>query len=356
MRKSQRYLANLLNVSPMTVSRVLRGKEGVSGEIRERIINAARQHGLAIPQAGIRMAESGPDRRRMPAQVLCLMVPFSISPQGGLSLLPFFGRIVKGALEMGRELRKEVLLCEDSSATAWPLPVARSQVDGVIRMHPMLRSFDSPARSPVPAVMLFFEDNEAELVGINDFGGGRLLGGYLAKQGHRCVAFIGRKSPLCTERLAGWRSALEEAGGRIPDEMVFFIPARADLAAIRTVAETFVERCIRAPSGNGGARCTACAVYNDVIAVTVRDVLLEHGVRIPEEMSLVGFDGALPEGCPDFGLTTALVPLEEIGREAVRLLYWRLETPEAPRRRLTLDVQLREGATVAPVNMKGVPS
>ena len=85
-------------------------------------------------------------------------------------------------------------------------------------------------------------------------------------------------------------------------------------------------------------------VYNDIFAAVVIQRLRERGLRVPEDISVVGFDNVRPV------LTTVTMPLEEIGAEAVRLLYWRLAHPDAPPRKLVLAAPLVPGETARAVS------
>jgi DNA-binding LacI/PurR family transcriptional regulator len=73
--------------------------------------------------------------------------------------------------------------------------------------------------------------------------------------------------------------------------------------------------------------------------------LRERGVRVPEDVSVVGFDNVRPPWYDGPELTTAAMSLEAIGAEAVRMLYWRLAHPEAPARSLSLKTPFVAGET-----------
>jgi DNA-binding LacI/PurR family transcriptional regulator len=76
----------------------------------------------------------------------------------------------------------------------------------------------------------------------------------------------------------------------------------------------------------------------------------EHGLRVPEDLSVTGFDSVLPSRLRETKpLTTVAMPLEEIGAEAVRLVHWRLEHPNVPRRTVVLECSVIPGETVGPV-------
>ena len=105
----------------------------------------------------------------------------------------------------------------------------------------------------------------------------------------------------------------------------------------------------RPVSGRGGVGFTALMCYNDYMAAAAILHLRAHGVRVPEDVSVVGFDNVRPDWYDGPALTTVTMPLEEIGAEAARLLYWRLAHPDAPPRRLVLNASLVAGESARAV-------
>ena len=94
---------------------------------------------------------------------------------------------------------------------------------------------------------------------------------------------------------------------------------------------------------------TALMAYNDYMAAGVILRLRERGVRVPEDVSVVGFDNVRPAWYDGPDITTAAMPLEDLGAEAARLVYWRLAHPAAPRRRLALTAPFVPGETTRQV-------
>jgi DNA-binding LacI/PurR family transcriptional regulator len=96
-------------------------------------------------------------------------------------------------------------------------------------------------------------------------------------------------------------------------------------------------------------RFTVIAAYNDYMAVTVLRSLRERGVRVPEDVSVTGFDGALSGLVSERGITTVALPLEDLGAEAMRLLAWRFASPAALRRKALIESRLVVGETTSTV-------
>jgi DNA-binding LacI/PurR family transcriptional regulator len=195
-------------------------------------------------------------------------------------------------------------------------------------------------------VYVFHGPSHADVVAVDNFGGGLQLGEHLAAMGHRRVAFVGPETRMARERLAGLRTGLEPAGaGCSPD--VAHLKCRHgghetdlldNLLAGETRPAVFRQR------------FTAIACYNDWFAVHAIGRLRQLGLRVPEDMSVTGFDDVIPSWYDGPKPTTCAVRIEELGAEAARLIYWRIEHPTAPRRTLTLEAELVEGESVETVN------
>jgi LacI family transcriptional regulator len=229
----------------------------------------------------------------------------------------------------------------------WPLVVNRREVDGVVMalgnefaQHPLF-----PA--PVPSVFIFTGPEGADVVTVEDFDASMKLGAHLASLGHRRVAYIGFKTNMSLKRLYGLRAGLNMAGGSVPDDCTFLMH-QGGLAEFCARADRFLEAARSGDPGPNGV--TALMVYNDYFATVVIRRLRERGVRVPEDISVVGFDNVRPPGYDGPPLTTAAMPLEELGAEAARMLYWRLAHPDAPPRKLVLNTPLVEGATTRRVD------
>jgi LacI family transcriptional regulator len=173
------------------------------------------------------------------------------------------------------------------------------------------------------------------------------LGRYLAGLGHRRFAFIGPDTPLARQRIAGFRRAASECGGELPDRFTAFCSHTVVFQQAAAMASALAERAAALPPG---ARFTALAAYNDIVAVGAIRGLAKMGLRVPEDISVVGFDGTEPHTPP---LTTVALPLETLGVEAARLIAWRLAHPDAPRRKSVVQTMLIEGETACRPKVSG---
>lgn len=181
---------------------------------------------------------------------------------------------------------------------------------------------------------------EADFVGTENVGAARAAVAHLVELGHRRIAFVGNldsASPVA-ERLEGYRRALKDAGLAAMAPFVP-LPDETDAESTRRIAEAILA---------DHPRPTALFAVNDAVALSLLDALRELGVAVPEEMSVVGFDGLLhwvPGGGP---LTTAKQNFTTLGEKAGEALLKRLAAePSSTYRHVLLDAPLSPGGSTA---------
>lgn len=329
MVPSQRVLAEKLGVSQMTVSRALRGENGISEATRQQVLEAARTAGLPLPPS---------KTLRESAELLHVLCTITAEPSTDSS---FHGLLLEGLRLGAKECASEIVNCPDDHA-AWPLVVTRKQVDAVVVVWGDEHNPMPHAACPVPSVFVFHGPPEADVVNADNFGGGYALGEHLAGLGHRHVAFLGPDSRMAVERFMGLQAGLGLEGGKADAPVICF---RRHSAGSEPAA---VDGLLEGPRGSLRLRdgVTAVMAYNDLFAAQAIARLQALGLRVPEDVSIVGFDGIAPASYRGPQITTCAIPLRDLGAEAARLAYWRLEHPNAVRRKLLLRPQLVAGETV----------
>ena len=340
MAITMRRLAQLAGVSHVTVLRALHGRDAVKDATRKRIVELAKKNHFPLPPA---RETATPNLLKSLCSMVNLHHDEPQSDQGFHHRL--LNGLTQGAAACGVELLNigPSLTTIGSSMIEWPLVVNRKQVDGAAFILGDEFAPHAPFPAPVPTVFIFNGPSKADVVTVANFDSGRLLGAHLAELGHRRVAYLGSRSSMSLERLAGLRTALELCGGSVPLELTR-IPAQA---GGRELAVKSMDALLAAARRNK-VGFTALMCYNDYMAAAAILRLRELGIRVPEDISVVGFDNVRPDWYDGPALTTAIMPLEEIGAEAVRLLYWRLSHPDAPRRRLLLTTDIVIGASTGP--------
>jgi LacI family transcriptional regulator len=180
---------------------------------------------------------------------------------------------------------------------------------------------------------------EGPVVGATNYQGSFDATRYLLDLGHRRIGFITGNMQLgaARDRLTGHQAALAERGLELDPDLVvegdFFQP-RARIAAHQLLSRT--------------APPTAIFASNDVSAFGVIEAATELGLRIPLDLSLVGFDDIPQAAFTQPPLTTVRQPLEQMGRVAARLLLGLIADPEGPPARVELPTELVVRISCAP--------
>jgi LacI family transcriptional regulator len=188
-----------------------------------------------------------------------------------------------------------------------------------------------------------------DTVSANFRRGGLICTQHLIELGHRRIAFIGARltdAPR-VNRLRGYLEALQQAGIAVREEYVLGHPNgnpsprySTHLAGYQAVQQLLQLR----------PRPTAVFARNDYTAVGALQALREAGLRVPEDLSLAGFDNIPLASVVSPALTTVSQPTEEEGRLAAEFLIARIERPQEDiaRRELTLECNLIVRASTAP--------
>jgi len=297
-------VARVAGVSVATVSRVLNEKGPVRAETRQRVLEVVSQLQY-VPHSAARSLST---RKTMSIGVLLPDVHGA-----------FFSEIVRGIDLVARAAGFHLLVSgshSDPAETAAVLQALHGRVDGLILMAPGLGGAwlrDSlPRRLPV---VLLNDDGSApehSSIRIDNRRGARMAVEYLLGLGHRDIAFVAGPAGNAdaAERLRGYEEALR-GGGLLPQ-------ARHELAG------DFSEQS-GATAGAAIAqlvpRPTAVFAANDAMAVGCMAALREHGLEVPHDVSLVGFDDIPMARYLTPPLTTVQVPAAELGRRALEGLF-----------------------------------
>lgn len=259
----------------------------------------------------------------------------------------FWSQILNGIRrQAAQERRQLLLLTETSDPDVW------NRIDGLLlsvneeEIRPVLRSVPDD----LPCVSLLTEVEELSSVTADDYQGAREATQYLLSLGHTRIGhLVSGFNHLVEQRLNGYRDALHEAG---------IVPSLHGVRQMRPRQSSdskseFVEqgrRSVREWLGTNWNEFgyTALLVQNDNAAIGAIEAFREAGLRVPGDVSVVGFDGS---ELYDFfipRLTTVKVPVQEIGAAAVEMLLGRIggDTTEVEKRKL--PTFLRHGDSAAP--------
>ncbi|MGV3618848.1 MAG: GntR family transcriptional regulator [Fimbriimonas sp.] len=180
----------------------------------------------------------------------------------------------------------------------------------------------------------------ADCVRFDDEGGGRQIAEHLIRKGHRRIGFIADEAFADTvqHRWRGYMLAMEAAG---------LLPSHRDSAFFAGAEEPLLRASVLTILADPANRPTALICSNDGTAIAVIRVLREAGLRVPEDVAVVGYGDLLPDYLDTIGLTTVAQPFREAGMAAGRLLLDRILSPSPEVRDIELPVRVVERATCA---------
>jgi len=297
-----RDVARLAGVSHQTVSRVLNGSPLVSPQIRVRVE-------AAVEQLSYRRNASA--RALASSQTMNIGVVSVGSWQYGPSMVLF--SIAETAREAGYATNLMGLGRTDRQTMRAALDqLSKDSVDGVIILAPLAATATVVEGMSADVPLVMFEPglhNGTTLVGIDEEFGARLATSHLLKLGHRTVHHVrGPDGWLGSDaRVRGWRAELVAAGRVAPEPLAGDWSSKSGYDAGRLLGQD--------------ADVTAVFTANDQMAMGVMKALNEAGLRVPADVSVVGFDD-VPEA-PFFSasLTTVRMDFVEVGRQCVDRLF-----------------------------------
>ncbi|HUA62713.1 MAG TPA: LacI family DNA-binding transcriptional regulator [Verrucomicrobiae bacterium] len=297
-------IARDLNVSVMTVSKVVRGCADVGAETRKRVL--ARIKELNYQPNWVARSLAG---RR--TYMIGLVVPDLMHS--------FFAEIAKGISTTIRPFGYDVVICnseEDSSVETSEIDrLLARQVDGLILASAQHASsmeiFERIEARGVPYLLVDrnFPGRNASYVGADDEAIGRLATEHLIARGCRRIAHIA--SPQTTPgvgRLSGYRKALAAAGIEAPES--FVVSATDDASGYEAALRLL--RLSPRPDGIFG--------YNDPVAAGAMKAILENGIRIPADIKVIGAGNVHYSDLLRVPLSTVDQASTAIGRQAAEIL------------------------------------
>jgi LacI family transcriptional regulator, galactose operon repressor len=326
-------IAVAAKVSVATASRALNGTGQVSQEVKKRVLAAIAKLGSAPQHAGR-------------ADAICFLLA------NRSRLHPFHANVLMGAQEFSAEHQTQVLFypfrySAEAALDDIHLPLLfdrRGNVGGYIvggmnseNLLQLLARTGTPFAVLGNNVLSPWNPGQYDVVWMDDLGGSRELTQHLLQLGHTAIWFVGsRRFP--TERIfQGYAEVMEEAG-LSPQAIVNDSEDEHDIGYL--AAKSLFAR---------GVPVTAIFCYNDAVSHGAYEAVRSRGLRIPDDVTVVGF-GDRPEAkvlSPP--LTSVWAYPDQVGRRLAELVLNRLKNPGLPPQEIILPTRLMERSSCGPV-------
>ena len=298
-------IAERVGVSTVTVSKALSGQKGVSEEVREKIRSIAEELGYQQPS----VARKSQNRKNYNIGIL-------ISERFLVKYESFYWQMYQAVATRATAKEcftmLEVIGKAEEESSKMPKLVQERKVDGIIVIGKMMDAYlqHLNTEAGIPVIYLdYYNGREAsDSVISNSYYGTYELTYYLYRMGHRKIAYVGTllATESITDRYFGYQKALLELGLQQKKEWVL------DDRHIET-GEIDTVTMLQIPKDMPTAFVCNC----DLTASFLIKKLKDNGYRVPEDISVVGFDNYLYPGLSDIQITTYEVDLEEMAGRAI---------------------------------------
>ena len=313
MAISAKELAKKLNISPATVSMVLNNKYGISDATRERVLNAAREYGFDFSKLDSKSSNTG-------------IIQLVIYKKDGMvvSDTPFFSQLIEG-INHGCTEQNFVLqityFYENMSVDEQVENINKSDCSGILLLgtEMTLEDFDcfSSVNKPIIILDTYFNELNYDFVKINNVRGMYSAVEYLISKGFRNIGYLRSSYEISnfTERFDGYCKAMNKHAIPIKAEYIHKLTPTADGAYsdMKKITELDTEF------------ADAYVADNDLIASGSIRAFKEAGIKIPEDISVIGFDNMPLCDILEPPLSTIDVPKQKLGITAVYQLVKRIK-------------------------------
>lgn len=327
-------IAQVTGVSATTVSNVIHGKDKrVSAETIQKINDAIKEFGY-IPNMSARSLVSSSSK------VIGFVNHVVTTKNANFMEDPFHSAAIGSIEQTLRENGYYLMLRTVENADDLIAFLQNWNVDGLFFTGIFKDAFfDAISNLNVPIVLIDSYVRQAGVcnVGLEDFKGSYQATKYLIEHGHRRIAFASpsiKDGGVLQERFLGYKAALAKAS--IPFDKQLIIQQEMDMDSCRKAADELCQI----------KNVTGLVVTADIMAAGIMAALREKGVRIPEEISVVGFDDISLCQMTTPTLTTIRQDMNRKGRMAVDFMLKLLEGSELEQTEVTLPTQLIERQSV----------
>ncbi|MFD0958246.1 LacI family DNA-binding transcriptional regulator [Paenibacillus chungangensis] len=254
---------------------------------------------------------------------------------------PFFAEIARAVEDRAHELGFSMIICSTDNSLDKELKytslLLNKNVDGIIlatgRDHERDSSLHEIISKKVPVVLIAREMPALAIdtVLVDDYLGGLQATAHLIEQGHQRIAVIAEYENIMSsrERVRGYKAALSNAG--IPFDESMIVNCGHSIDDGKQSMRSLIQ------SGNPPTAIFAC---NDIIAIGAIQAARELEVKVPDHMSVIGFDNTVMATLIAPQLTTIAQPIKEMGRYAADLLISEIKGTKSAKQRIVLLPEL----------------
>lgn len=312
-------IAEKLGVSIVTVSKALNGKDGVGSVLRSEILQTAEEMGYELPQSVSDKKDSF---------VIGILNSYLYLQKGSSFYWGLYEKLLKHLTLSDNLGILEVISQSAQADCSIPKLVKDKRVDGLIIMGPFSEDYMKMLSSlDVPMVMLdaYSVDYDFDTVISDGYYGMYVMTDYLIRQGHRKIGFVGTvgETSSITDRFYGYCKAMTESRIKFSEKMI--IPDRSTIGKIEIHLPPYITD------------YTALVCNCDYTAYETLRLLTEQGIKVPEDISIVGFDNYILSEVTPVKITTYEVNQAKMAAESVRQICERIKNP----------LKLRETSTVS---------
>jgi len=319
-------VAKEAGVSVSTVSHVINNTRFVSDDLKTRVLTS-------MEELGYQPNHIARSLRKKETDTIGLIISDITNP--------FFSEIAWSIEYLTYMEQYSLILCctngRVEKETFYINQLSERRVDGIILISPKISTdyLKILEDRDIPVVLVDNESpgNRMDVIMADNFQGGRLAAEHLTKLGHEKIACI--SGPFVDnpsyERVKGFLAVLKEKG--LPMHEEYMRKGNFDVYSGVDRGKELVE--MEDPP-------TAIFACNDMMAMGAIQAVVKHGLRVPDDISVVGFDDISMAEYFVPALTTIRQPMHEIGSEALKAMMESINIPDKSHRKITLDVHLIE--------------
>lgn len=341
MKSTIKDVAKKAGVSIATVSFVINNSKQISASTRNRVLKAIKLLNYH-PSSSARDLATGKTGN----------LGFILTDDHFLRTEPFYTRIFLGTEFEARVEGYYVLLStikrDFNDSDNLPRFVVNRNVDGIIVAGKVPDCFINKLCSyNLPTVFVDYipPKNNCPQVLIDNIQGALMATNHLISLGHKNIAFIGGGPghPSWVDRLEGYKQALESAGISVRNNLIISNDDyQGRQNGYNSAKKLFSKK----------NNITAVFAANDAMAIGVMNYLTENGYKIPNDVSIIGFDDIEADLMLNPTLSTIRVPKLELGSEALKLLVNSIKSKKTFSKKILIPVELIKRESTASLKLK----